>query len=224
MSLISQRHNTDSLNLTGSHNQVHIVGRDSTTITHHYDTSQETVLAALKPVDRSAYYVTPCMPGTRQWIIDQIHNWLNDVQAPNILWLSGGPGAGKSTIASTLVSQLAEMGRLGSSLFFKRGDIALSDPAVVWRTVAFDLAQVDHIFAGRLMANLKERKVDLLRADIESHFKYLIEDPLTESWNTNTQGLGDDMNHTYVWDTTRLMQANNLQDQACDFMLSYLTP
>jgi hypothetical protein len=102
MSLISQRHNTDSLNLTGSHNQVHIVGRDYTTITHHHDTSQETVLAALKPVDRSAYYVTP--------------------------------------------------------------------------------------------------------------------------WKGNMQGLGDDMNHTYVWDATRLMQANNVQGQARDFTLSYLTP
>jgi hypothetical protein len=196
MSLISQQHNTDSLDtsITGSHNQVHIVGRDYTTITHHHGTSQETVLAALKPVDRSAYYVTPCMRGTRQWIIDQIHNWLNDVQAPNILWLGGGPGAGKSTIASTVVSQLAEMGRLGSSLFFKRGDIALSDPAVVWRTVAFDLAQVNPIFAGRLVTNLKERKVDLSRADIESHFKYLIEDPLTEFWKRNIR----DMDHTYV--------------------------
>ena len=198
MSLISQRHNTDSLNLTGSHNQVHIVGRDYTTITHHHDTSQETVLAALKPVDRSAYYVTPCMPGTRQWIIDQTHNWLNDLQASNVLWLGGGPGAGKSTIASTLVSQLAEMGRLGSSLFFKRGDIALSDPAVVWRTVAFDLAQVNPIFAGRLVANLKERKVDVSRADIESHFKYLIEEPLMESWRRNAQGLEGDIGSTYV--------------------------
>jgi pantothenate kinase-related protein Tda10 len=66
------------------------------------------------------------MEGTRQWIIDQIHTWLNDFQAPNILWLGGSPGAGKSTIASTLVSQLAELGRLGSSFF---GDVALSDPA-----------------------------------------------------------------------------------------------
>jgi ABC-type transport system involved in cytochrome bd biosynthesis fused ATPase/permease subunit len=137
----------------------------------------------------------PCMPGTRQWILNQIHSWLDDPQAPNILWLGGSPGAGKSTIASTLVSQLAEMGRLGSSFFFKRGDIALSDPAAVWRTVAFDLAQVDPVFAERLVANLKERKMDVSRADVESHFKYMIEDPLIESWKRNTQGQADDMDH-----------------------------
>jgi hypothetical protein len=207
MSLISQRHNTDAI--TGPGNQVHNIGRDqynyTTNIVHHHSSSsEETILAALKPVDRSAYYVTPCMQGTRQWIIDHIHNWLNDFRAPNILWLAGGPGAGKSTIASTLVSQLAEMGRLGSSFFFKRGEVALSDPAAVWRTVAFDLTHVDPVFTERLMANLKERKVDLSRADIESHFKYLIEDPLKESWKRNVQGQADDVNHTYVRDTTRL--------------------
>jgi hypothetical protein len=210
MSIISQRHNTDAI--AGSHNQVHNISGDqynynTTNITHAHGASSQdtsTLFAALKPVDRSAYYVTPCMQGTRQWIIDQIHNWLNDFQAPNILWLAGGPGAGKSTIASTLVSQLAEMGRLGSSFFFKRGDVALSDPAAVWRTVAFDLAQVNTDFMKRLMSNLKERKVDLSRADIESHFKYLIEDPLMDSWKRNIQGQADDTNHTYVRDASRL--------------------
>jgi hypothetical protein len=89
------------------------------------------------------------------------------------------------------VSELAEMGRLGSSFFFKRGDAALSDPAAVWRTVAFDLAQVDPVFAERLVVNLKERKVDLSRADIESHFKYTIEDPLMESWRRYSEGESD---------------------------------
>jgi hypothetical protein len=205
MSLIPQHaHDTYAI-AAASHSQFHNVGRDqynyTTNITHHHDPShQETqaVLAALKPADRSGYYVTPCMQGTRQWIIDQIRTWLNDPQAPNILWLGGSPGAGKSTIASTLVSQLAEMGRLGSSFFFKRGDVALSDPAAVWRTVAFDLAQVDPIFSERLVVNLKERKVDATRADIESHFKHMIEDPFMESWKRNTQGLEDDRGHAYV--------------------------
>jgi hypothetical protein len=196
MSIIPQQHNSNAIPLVGSHNQVYNISGDqynTTNTTHHHHLStpsqlEENVLAALKPVDRSVYYVTPCMQGTRQWVFDQIHTWLNDFQAPNILWLGGSPGAGKSTIASTLVSQLAEMGRLGSQFFFKRGDATLSNPAVVWRTIAFDLAQVDSVFAERLMKNIKERKVDLSRADIESHFKYTIADPLTESWKRHTEG------------------------------------
>src|ERR1700722_11824499 len=161
-----------------SHNQVNNVGRDQYTIV----TNQETVLSTLRPVDRSGYYVLPCMQGTRQWLIDSIHRWLNDQLAPNnILWLSGSPGSGKSTIAFTLVSQLGEMGWLGSSFFFKRGDIALSDPVALWRPVAFDLARKDSFFAERLIENLNEGRVDPARADIAKHFKYLIEDPLAVS-------------------------------------------
>jgi hypothetical protein len=121
------------------------------------------------------------MRGTRKWLVDSIHCRLDDQLAPNILWLSGSPGSGRSTIASTLVSQLGEMGWLGSSFFFKRGDIALSDLAILWRTVAFDLAQKDSFFTERLIENLKERRVDPARADIATHFKYLIEDPLAVS-------------------------------------------
>src|ERR1700722_6501679 len=163
-----------------SHSQFNHAGRDQYNIVYTTTvTNQETLMDTLKPVDRSGYYVQPCMQGTRQWLVDTIHRWLNDQLAPNILWLSGSPGSGKSTIASTLVSQLGEMGWLCSSFFFKRGDIALSDPAALWRTVAFDLAQKDSFFAETLIETLKERRVDPTRADIATHFKYLIEDPLT---------------------------------------------
>src|ERR1700722_13841516 len=159
-----------------SHSQVNNIGRDQYNIV----TNQETVLSTLRPVDRSGYYVLPCMQGTREWLIDSIHRWLDNQLAPNnILWLSGSPGSGKSTIASTLVSQLGEL--VGSSFFFKRGDIALSDPAALWRTVAFDLARKDSFFAERLIENLNEGRVDPARADIAKHFMYLIQDPLAVS-------------------------------------------
>src|ERR1700729_2522609 len=109
----------------------------------NFTSYNDPVLAALNPVTSS--YVQPCMPGTRQWMIDHIHDWLRDHQAPNILWLSGSPGAGKSAIASTLVSNLQEAGRLGSSFFCKRDDIALSEPAACWRTIAFYLARYDTV-------------------------------------------------------------------------------
>lgn len=152
-----------------------------------YSSEQESVLATLKPVDRSGYYVPPCTPGTQQWVIEQILHWLEDQHAANILWLSGSPGAGKSTIASTLVSILAEIGRLGSEFFFKRGDAALNDPATIWRTIAFDLAQRDAVIANRVIENLQAGRVNPARADIELHFKYLIEDPLMEFWKKHME-------------------------------------
>jgi hypothetical protein len=79
-----------------------------------------------------------------------------------------------------MVSHLAGMGILGSAFFCKRSDVALSDPTAFWRTVAFDLAQRNGVIAGKVIENLKAGKVDPMRADIESHFRYLIEDPLME--------------------------------------------
>jgi len=117
---------------------IQVISHPPATISITYSAEQESELAALKPVDRTGKIV--CQDSGR-------HNWLDDCQAPNILLLCGTPGAGKSTTASTLVSNLQCITRLvslGSSFFCKSGhqagDVALSDPAAFWRrTVAFDL-------------------------------------------------------------------------------------
>ena len=44
------------------------------------------------------------MPGTREDVLTLIKTWLDDLSAPNIFWLSGSPGSGKTKIASTVVS------------------------------------------------------------------------------------------------------------------------
>lgn len=59
---------------------------------------EEKVLATLKPVvvERRGYDVPGCMEGTRLCLFEEIDIWLNDFGAPNVLWISGSPGAGKS--------------------------------------------------------------------------------------------------------------------------------
>ena len=121
------------------------------------------------------------MEGTREEIFGQIDQWIDGIDEPNILWLCGDPGAGKSAIAPSPVSKLRDRRRLGSSFFFRRGDIHLNDPSAVWRTVAFDLAQSNPIYAKNLAEVLKERRVDPERPDLASHFKLLIKEPLEKS-------------------------------------------
>ena len=143
-----------------------------------YGEETDTLLATLEPVDRSGNYVQPCIEGTRLSVLDR---WLDDINERNILWLNGLPGSGKSTIASSLISRLAARGQLGSAFFFKRGDVTLSDPTAVWRTVAYDLAQRDHTFARHLVEALKRRSVDPGRPDITLHFRHLVKEPLIRS-------------------------------------------
>jgi hypothetical protein len=72
------------------------------------------------------------------------------------MWINGSPGVGKSAIASSLVSILAEKRRLGSFFFFKRGDANLGDPSALWRTVAYDLCQF-HPFVKTIVVELLNR-------------------------------------------------------------------
>ncbi|KIM73866.1 hypothetical protein PILCRDRAFT_801778 [Piloderma croceum F 1598] len=160
------------------------VGRDITYVNYASEVTE--ILSALKPVDRSGYYVQPCMNGTREKFFGEIDTWLDDIDAPNVLWIVGSPGSGKSTIASSLVSQLTKRGRMGSNFAFKRGNITLSDPAAVWRTIAHDLARYDDSFASILAAVLKSGTVDPGRPDIASHFESLIMEPLTKRHNQSS--------------------------------------
>jgi hypothetical protein len=118
------------------------------------------------------------MRGTRSDVISSINNWIDDVNSPNIFWLKGAPGAGKSAIAATMVSQLRGERRLGSHFFFKSGDESLSNPINLWRTFAADLAMFDPCLQTRIFDVLKDRRVDPTVPDIKAHFQHLIREPL----------------------------------------------
>lgn len=147
----------------------------------------EKVLSSLKPAIREPY-VGGCMPGTRLDILQIINTWVDDHDAPNILWLRASPGAGKSVIASTMVAQLREELRLGSDFFFKTGHVSLGDPISVWRTVCADLTQINPSFQKAILGILKARTVDPERTDIEAQFKHLIQEPLQRSqWQSSNR-------------------------------------
>jgi len=79
------------------------------------------------------------MEGTRTSILEEIRTWLASSSQQNIFWLSGSPGAGKTTIAATIFKSLPQDQVV--RFFFKRNVTNLSDPWCVWRTIAFQLAQ-----------------------------------------------------------------------------------
>jgi len=114
----------------------------------------------------------------RKDILEAIFDWIDHSSNHNILWLSGSPGAGKSAIASRVVSELTERRRLGSSFFFKSGDAYRGNPASFWRTVAFSIAKFDSTFRKTIVPVLKDGRAGASQDDVELHLKYLIETPL----------------------------------------------
>ncbi|KIM24257.1 hypothetical protein M408DRAFT_76150, partial [Serendipita vermifera MAFF 305830] len=130
-----------------------------------------------------------CLEGTRLDILQEIRSWSEDLDAPNILWISGYPGVGKSAIASTIVGELHSSNRLGSSFFFQWERASAMTPNVLWRIVAYDLAQRYPGIQGQLFTALAAHMDLLTTSNVDAVFLELIYEPLMKSDNIPTEKL-----------------------------------
>ena len=129
----------------------------------------------LKPAAREES-AARCMDGTRVNILTQVRDWIADVEAQNILWIKGSPGAGKSAIAASVVVSLGQ--HRGPSFFFKHDKDDLNNPMHLWRSIAYDLALARSAFRESITSNVNAHGLDPSRIDVEDQFKYLIEEPV----------------------------------------------
>ncbi|KIM26984.1 hypothetical protein M408DRAFT_72023, partial [Serendipita vermifera MAFF 305830] len=143
---------------------------------------EDAIIAKLKPANLEyGLQAAECMEGTRQDILAEINSWLDDIDAPNILWLKGYPGVGKSAISSSLVEQLRSSVRLGSSFFFQREKPNVMTPHALWRTVAYDLGRQYPNVRKCLISTLKEDESIPNTVNVDKLFRQLIHDPLVAS-------------------------------------------
>jgi len=116
------------------------------------------------------------LEGTRTDVLQQIYTWAEDSSQKNMFWLSGSPGAGKSAIATTVVSCLSKQ-QPTIAFRFERGHAILGDPAALWCTIAFGLARHFPAIQKDIVDVLQDSKVDLDNG-IREHFRWFIEEPL----------------------------------------------
>lgn len=155
---------------------VTVVQRPQEVLTPNRD---DEVLAKLKPKDLERDpQVAVCLEGTRKDILDQIRGWAKDLGAPNILWISGYPGVGKSAIAATIVEEWRSSNRLGSSFLFQRERASVMTPNTLWRTVAYDLAQRYSGIREHLLTALNKNKNLPATSNVDALFHELIYEPL----------------------------------------------
>ncbi|KAJ7613317.1 hypothetical protein DFH06DRAFT_147325 [Mycena polygramma] len=138
------------------------------------------ILGRLKYV--SARYNTEntpkrCMDGTRVKIIQDMITFLTG--APNtqqrVLILSGSAGSGKSTIAKTVASMLAEQNKtLAASFFFSRDYRDRSNLKGLGCTLARQLADYDSNYRHLLTKVLEEDRSGILSADPHLQFQKLV--------------------------------------------------
>ncbi|KAJ7812995.1 hypothetical protein B0H14DRAFT_2855554 [Mycena olivaceomarginata] len=106
----------------------------------------------LRPVMNASYLTrapgSGCFPGTRKKLLDQISRWFNEnnSRVPQIFWLSGLGGTGKTAVSHTVCEKLHADGHLGASFFFLRDEADRRRVASIIPTLAFQLASVNSTY------------------------------------------------------------------------------
>ncbi|KAK7050655.1 WD40-repeat-containing domain protein [Favolaschia claudopus] len=135
----------------------------------------------LRPVPTAGFVSrhsdTGCFPGTRQMFLDKIYTWFSNSQGPQIFWLSGLGGTGKTAISHTVCKALHSEGHLGASFFFSRDEADRRRVAFIIPTIAFQLAAVNVSYRRKLVDVLREHPDAAFHAQ-QSQMTQLLLEPL----------------------------------------------
>ena len=129
--------------------------------------------------------VLRCSEGTCEHPITTIRAWVPDTSAPNILWISGPPGVGKSTLASHVAELFRVTHRLGVIVEFNR--ITGVTAIILWKTVAYALAREYPECRNAIVSKLKSDTFDLAVATSSEIFTHLVAEPLQQLTAENTK-------------------------------------
>jgi tetratricopeptide (TPR) repeat protein/nucleoside-triphosphatase THEP1 len=113
----------------------------------------ERVKTALNPISASGQVFSSInenrIPGSGRWIENRLRSWRQGYQP--LLWLHGGPGVGKSHLASKIIEDLSEseasIPPVVCSFFFKNNDVDLRSLNNALRTLAWQIATQQPSFA-----------------------------------------------------------------------------
>ncbi|KZT38854.1 WD40 repeat-like protein [Sistotremastrum suecicum HHB10207 ss-3] len=140
-----------------------------------FDVSLEGLQGVRAPVSRGA-----CTANTRQEILKELSDWTEDYSAPNIYWLNGMAGTGKTTIAYSLCNLLKDKGMLGASFFCSRYIEECTHANRIIPTIVHALA-THHPQLASSIARALEGNCDLTdTVDLQKQFKALFLDILQQ--------------------------------------------
>ncbi|OCH89251.1 hypothetical protein OBBRIDRAFT_31370 [Obba rivulosa] len=122
------------------------------------------------------------LEGTREDILATIIEWTNYSDAPNIIWIRGYPGTGKSAIAFALAAELERSHRMGAIFAFDRK--YETNPSVLWRHFAFCLAREYPNCRDHVVATLKRNPSVFTNMTATEIFHQFVADPL-QQWDAS---------------------------------------
>ncbi|KAG8999450.1 hypothetical protein FRB95_013021 [Tulasnella sp. JGI-2019a] len=122
-----------------------------------------------------------CLERTRVDLLQTIGNWMSspDPTQPRITYLHGKQGSGKSAIAQTVAEYCAGRNIPCASFFFSRDHPERREAVYVFRTIAYQLAQVIPGF-GQQLGQAIQADPEICRSDLRTQVTKLILEPLCE--------------------------------------------
>ncbi|KAF1736617.1 hypothetical protein CRV24_002225 [Beauveria bassiana] len=115
-----------------------------------------------------------CLGGTRSRLKGQIATWFNNQAGPNMLWLTGPAGMGKSTVSLTIADEYAKDRRLAASYFFSRARQGAGEILQFLPTIASQLAQNLPVYKSMLRDALSDMSGETLaKKSLEAQFDIL---------------------------------------------------
>jgi len=81
------------------------------------------------------------MKGTRTIILQEIEDEIKNVDGPNMIWIRGSPGVGKSALAASVANRLVDQKRHVITFRFDRTQSTVTTNAL-WRTVALPVSSL----------------------------------------------------------------------------------
>ncbi|KAF8716673.1 WD domain, G-beta repeat, partial [Rhizoctonia solani] len=125
-------------------------------------------------VDRRA-----CTKHTRTQILLELDQWSADPQKPNVYWMNGMAGTGKTTIAYTFAESLKRRGFLGASFFCTRASSECQDVGRIIPTITYQLARYSMSFQSAVVKVLGSDP-DIGTRAITEQCEQLIKEPLAQ--------------------------------------------
>ncbi|KAF8988108.1 hypothetical protein BDQ17DRAFT_1216141, partial [Cyathus striatus] len=120
-----------------------------------------------------------CASGTRSSQLKILKDWVLDTSSnKKLFWLSGGVGAGKSSIAQTIAKFCAERGCLAATFFFKAGDETRSKVSRLIPTLSSQLAASSEISWRAIDEYLKRYPRALDEKNLQEQFQWLVQYPI----------------------------------------------
>ncbi|KAF8761430.1 WD40 repeat-like protein [Rhizoctonia solani] len=111
-----------------------------------------------------------CTPNTRSKILLELNQWSVDRNKPNVFWMNGMAGTGKTTIAYTFAQSLRTRGTLGASFFCTRTSDECRDVGRIIPTIAHQLALYSPSFRSALLQVL-EQEPNIKSQSIDSQYE-----------------------------------------------------